>query len=126
MTSRNFASIKLSSDFVDEARLEAEVLHRSLSGQIEYWARLGRAIEQVQGFSVARIRAVLEGQLDLDDLTAAEQGAAFDQLGSLFDNPPEDVLSRYAELGAREASHRAPSAAPRTGRSPRAQVRRAG
>ena len=38
-------SLKLSDDLVDEARHEAEAADRSLTSQIEHWARLGRSVE---------------------------------------------------------------------------------
>jgi len=37
--------VKLSDDLILDARLVAEVSERSIAGQIEYWAQLGRAIE---------------------------------------------------------------------------------
>jgi hypothetical protein len=37
--------VKLSDEFVLDARLAAEVWGRSLAGQIEFWAQLGRVIE---------------------------------------------------------------------------------
>ena len=37
--------VKLSDALVLDARLTAEVAERSIAGQIEFWARLGRAIE---------------------------------------------------------------------------------
>ncbi len=37
--------MKLSDDLVLDARMAAEVLERSIAGQVEFWARLGRAIE---------------------------------------------------------------------------------
>lgn len=39
--------VKLSDDLVKEARQEAEVTDRSLTSQIEHWARLGRKVERV-------------------------------------------------------------------------------
>lgn len=38
-------SLKLSDDLVREAREEAEATDRSLTSQIEHWARLGRTVE---------------------------------------------------------------------------------
>lgn len=38
-------SLKLSDDLVDEARQEAQAADRSLTSQIEHWARLGRSVE---------------------------------------------------------------------------------
>ena len=37
--------VKLSDTLVLDARLAGEVLERSIAGQVEFWARLGRAIE---------------------------------------------------------------------------------
>src|SRR5579884_753040 len=37
--------VKLSDDIVLDARLVGEVAQRSIAGQIEFWAHLGRAIE---------------------------------------------------------------------------------
>jgi hypothetical protein len=37
--------VKLSDELVLDARVTAEVANRSIAGQIEFWAQLGRAIE---------------------------------------------------------------------------------
>ena len=37
--------VKLSDELVLDARLTAELTERSIAGQIEFWAQLGRAIE---------------------------------------------------------------------------------
>ncbi len=37
--------VKLSDSLVLDARLAAETLSRSIAGQVEFWARLGRSIE---------------------------------------------------------------------------------
>jgi hypothetical protein len=37
--------VKLSPELVLDARLTGEIMERSIAGQIEFWARLGRAIE---------------------------------------------------------------------------------
>ena len=37
--------VKLSDPLVLDARLTGQVAERSIAGQIEYWARLGRAVE---------------------------------------------------------------------------------
>ena len=38
--------VKLSDSLVLDARLAGEVLERSIAGQIECWARLGRSVEE--------------------------------------------------------------------------------
>ena len=37
--------VKLSDSLVLDARLAGEVVERSIAGQVEFWARMGRAIE---------------------------------------------------------------------------------
>jgi hypothetical protein len=49
--------VKLSDELVLDARLTAEVAERSIAGQIEYWAQLGRAIEPLlQGTQALALR----------------------------------------------------------------------
>ena len=38
--------VKISDDLVLDARLTGEIVRRSIAGQIEFWAALGRAIER--------------------------------------------------------------------------------
>ena len=40
------AVIKLSDSIIEEARPYASAMHRSIPKQIEYWARLGKAVEE--------------------------------------------------------------------------------
>ena len=56
----NFASVKLSALLVDQARSAAQPLRRSVAGQLEYWAILGRIVEQ-SGLTVQEARAAIEG-----------------------------------------------------------------
>jgi hypothetical protein len=37
--------VKISDELIGDARLIAEIAERSIAGQIEFWAQLGRAIE---------------------------------------------------------------------------------
>jgi hypothetical protein len=92
---------------VDEARREAEVFHRSLGSQIEHWAQLGRAVENVEGFSATRVRAALEGRFKLDDLSEAEQDALFHDLGEVFESPAPEVSAAYADLGEKRRAAQA-------------------
>ncbi|MGM0488037.1 MAG: TA system antitoxin ParD family protein [Planctomycetota bacterium] len=49
--------MKLSDELVLDARLTSEVAERSIAGQIEYWAQLGRAIEPLlQGAQALALR----------------------------------------------------------------------
>ena len=49
--------VKLSDALILQARLAGEILERSLAGQVEFWAGLGRAIEPLlQGHQVMALR----------------------------------------------------------------------
>lgn len=99
MTARKFASVKFPDAFVEDARREATLFNRSVAGQIEHWARLGRALEGTPGLSVGRIRQALEGKIMLDDLTGAEQEAFLDQMEVWLDHPSEGEVAAYRALG---------------------------
>jgi hypothetical protein len=68
--------VKLSDRLVLDARLAGETFERSLAGQVEFWARLGRAIEPLlQGTQVlALCREVAAQPLSalLDSVDTAE------------------------------------------------------
>ena len=101
----NYASIKLSTTFIDEARREADVLHRSVGAQVEYWAKLGRAIENTPGFGLDRVREAMEGRLRVEAVPAAEDRAPFfTDLSVAFDTPDIATQSHYAALGEREGA----------------------
>lgn len=53
--------VKLSDDLVEEARREAKAADRSITAQIEHWAKLGRSVESA---------------LRHDDLLALKRGGA--------------------------------------------------
>ena len=57
--SSNFASVKLPEALVQLAREAAQPLRRSASGQIEYWATLGRVVEH-SGLTVQEAREAIE------------------------------------------------------------------
>lgn len=101
----NHASIKLSGVFVEEARREAEVCHRSVSAQVEHWAQLGRAIENTPGFSLERVRQAIKGQLRFEALPSGPARDGFlAELSSAFDNPDAETRNHFATLGMREGA----------------------
>jgi ParD-like antitoxin of type II bacterial toxin-antitoxin system len=59
VSASNFASVKLPTSLVRDAREMAGLMRRSVAGQIEYWATLGRAAEQ-SGLSMQESREVIE------------------------------------------------------------------
>ena len=55
-----FASVKLPAALVKQAREASHSLRRSVAGQIEYWATLGRVVEHT-GLTVQEAQAAIEG-----------------------------------------------------------------
>lgn len=66
--------IKLSGELVEDARSSAKLFHRSLTGQIEHWATLGRAIEsQVSGDALAQLLQRIGGTMKIGRVAEASQ-----------------------------------------------------
>lgn len=57
-SSSSFSSVKLSSGLVRQAREAASPMRRSVAGQIEYWATLGR-IAEASGLTVSEAREAI-------------------------------------------------------------------
>jgi hypothetical protein len=56
-----FVSVKLPAGLVNQARDAAQTMRRSVASQIEYWATLGRALEQA-GLTTADSHALIARQ----------------------------------------------------------------
>jgi hypothetical protein len=67
--------VKLSDALVEAARAESAKAERSIAGQIEHWAALGRMVEP--GLKTSAVHAIKSGQSSLEQaLPPAEEGAA--------------------------------------------------
>lgn len=71
-------------------------MHRSQAGQVEYWARIGRAIEHSGHFDYNRIARVLQGGLSVDELSAYEK--------PVFDAIHDDMMQ--SSSAAEEQAHK--------------------
>ncbi len=91
-------SVRLPDELVDQARREANVFSRTVSGQIEHWLKLGRALEATPGLTLDRVRAALETRLDPDELEAAEREIYEDLLGQSLDKPSDQEEAYFAKL----------------------------
>lgn len=68
--------VKLSDQLVLDARIVGQTAERSIAGQIEFWARLGRAIEPVlRGDAVLRLKQ-RRGDVQLSDCLRTVDTAA--------------------------------------------------
>jgi len=106
-----FASVKLPSTLVDQAREAAQPMRRSVAGQVEYWATLGRIVEHsgltaqeaqtaIAGFDAAARRArpaAIEPAKQADALLA--QFMAVENDGSLAQRVREVVASNRSKAG---------------------------
>lgn len=104
--------MKLSDALVLDARIAGEVVERSIAGQVEYWAKLGRAVEQLlrapQALALCRnaaarpLSACLES---VDSAVGRQRVADFLQTQPFphYEAHPEQpgLLVRIAENGRR-------------------------
>lgn len=83
----SLTSIKLPTELVEAARADAALFSRSVGGQVEHWANIGRAIESAPGFTLDRVRGALAGRFDASLLTD-EEAMMFDEMfGASLDIP---------------------------------------
>lgn len=52
-------AVRINDDLVKSAKVVAAVEHRSLAGQVEYWASIGRAAEQNPDLPFSVIREIM-------------------------------------------------------------------
>jgi hypothetical protein len=87
-------AIKISSILADQARAAATDADRSLTGQVEHWARLGRALEPLLSPRAIAVLKKSGGELAvLDDETERAQLLAV--LEALHTKPPFAETARY-------------------------------
>ena len=55
-------AVKLSESVVSEAKIMSKVLNRSVAGQIEYWAKIGKIAEENPDLTYELIRNILISQ----------------------------------------------------------------
>jgi hypothetical protein len=107
LSSAGFSSVKLPAALVQQARETAQPLRRSVAGQVEYWATLGRIVEHsgltaqeareaIEGYEAVARQARLAGTLDGIEASFA----AADESGHLADRVREVVLGNRAKAMA--------------------------
>jgi len=60
-------AIKISNEIAQEARLTAKVTRRSMAGQVEYWAFIGKIAEENPDLSFLVINDILLGREQLKE-----------------------------------------------------------
>ena len=59
-------AIRISEELVNEAKKYSRIEHRSITGQIEHWARIGKCIEENPDLTYSLIKEILIGIEELD------------------------------------------------------------
>jgi len=59
-------AVRISEELVDDAKRFCRIDHRSLAGQIEHWARMGKCAEENPDLPYSLIKEILIGLDELD------------------------------------------------------------
>lgn len=59
-------AVRISEELLTEARKYSRLDHRSLAGQIEHWARLGKCAEENPDLTYSLIKEILLGLEELE------------------------------------------------------------
>jgi len=59
-------AVRVSEELVQEARKYSRVDHRSITGQIEHWARIGKCVEENPDLTYDLIKEILIGIEELE------------------------------------------------------------
>ena len=59
-------AIRISEELVGEAKKYSKIEHRSLTGQIEHWARIGKCLEENPDLTYTLVKEILVGLEELN------------------------------------------------------------
>ena len=59
-------AVRISEKLVNEAKKFSRVDHRSITGQIEHWAKIGKCAEENQDLTYSLIKEILMGLEELE------------------------------------------------------------
>lgn len=59
-------AVRITDDLVREAKIFSKIDKRSLTGQIEHWARIGKCAEENPDLTYALIKEILIGLAELE------------------------------------------------------------
>jgi hypothetical protein len=65
-------SVRVSEELIQEARKYSRIDHRSLTGQIEHWARIGKCAEENPDLTYDLIKEILIGVEELEQGQVSE------------------------------------------------------
>ena len=59
-------AVRISEKLINDAKKISRIDHRSLTGQIEHWARMGKCVEENPDLTYSFIREILIGVEELE------------------------------------------------------------
>ena len=59
-------AVRISNNLINDAKLHSKIDHRSITGQIEHWAQIGKIVEENPDMSFHLIKDILIGLEQLD------------------------------------------------------------
>ena len=65
-------AVRISDELLNEAKKFSKIDHRSLTGQIEHWARIGKCAEENPDLTYDLIKEILIGIAELDQAEKSE------------------------------------------------------
>ena len=66
-------AVKISDELIAQARIKSKVFKRSIAGQIEYWAQIGKIVEENPDLPLPFIQDILLGKEQIK----ADQGTPY-------------------------------------------------
>ncbi|WP_226669048.1 ParD-like family protein [Microbulbifer aggregans] len=97
-------TVKLNdAELLDAAKEQKDHFSRSLNGQIEHWARLGRFVEESGIFDLHKVNLAFQGKIPVEDLAPEEQHAHARMLWQSLedlDGSDDSVLRQIEDAGA--------------------------
>ena len=92
--------VKLSNGLVLDARLAGKAMERSIAGQVEFWARLGRAVEPLmQGVQVLALAQKGAAQSLSDCLRTVDSPAGRRRVAAFLDAQPYPHYEPHPQNG---------------------------
>ena len=59
-------AVKLSDNIVSDAKIMSKAFNRSIAGQIEYWAKIGKIVEENPDLTYELIKNILIAQQEVE------------------------------------------------------------
>lgn len=91
-------TLKISDSAYEVLAEAATVNSRSLSGQLEHWMHIGRAVERDPSIAYSRIEQALRGLLSPDELDETEQEEFFEAFNARMAAPSAEEAAFYGNL----------------------------